>query len=124
MDKRLSYAVQQVLIMGEEIARSMAHPVIGSEHILLALLKSGDNYLSDEINKKGIKYRLICDKIKNLYKYEKNTFFDIKYSIELNDIIEETKRFSLKNKESSASINSLIFTLINLKNAASDLIKS
>lgn len=124
MDKRLSYAVQQVLIMGEEIARSMSHPVIGSEHILLALLKSGDNYLSDEINKKGIKYRLICDKIKNLYKYEKNTFFDIKYSIELNDIIEETKRFSLKNKESSASINSLIFTLINLKNAASDLLKS
>lgn len=124
MDKRLSYAVQQVLIMGEEIARAMAHPVIGSEHILLALLKCGDNYLSDEIVRKGIKYRTIYDKIKCLYKYEKNASFDVKYSIELNEIIEETKRFSLKNKESSVSINSFIFTLINLKNAASDLLRA
>ena len=55
MDKRFSYAVEQVLLLSEEIARNMYHPVIGSEHLLLSILKFGNNILSDEINKKGIK---------------------------------------------------------------------
>lgn len=124
MDKRFSYAVEQVLLLSEEIARNMYHPVIGSEHLLLSILKFGNNILSNEINKKGIKYRSLHDKIKTLYKYDNVKIDAIKYSIELNELIEETINFSHKNKESSVSIDSLIFALINLKNAASDLLKS
>ena len=65
MDK-YSLEVQKIMSQAETIAFSFGHSLVGSEHLLLAILKN-DTLLTKELKNYKITYESLYKKIKNLY---------------------------------------------------------
>ena len=80
-----SSSVQKVLAYAESLAKEFSHTSVGSEHLLLSILKNEDLTLSKELKSQNIKYETFSEKIKNLYLKEKKVRSVI-YSLELKQI--------------------------------------
>ena len=59
MDNQYSQEVNKILKYAENLAYTFNHYLVGSEHLLLGLLKS-DNILSQELNKLKVTYSYLC----------------------------------------------------------------
>ena len=60
-----SSSVQKVLAYAESLAKEFSHTSVGSEHLLLSILKNEDLTLSKELKSQNIKYETFSEKIKN-----------------------------------------------------------
>ena len=116
-----SFTVQRVLLLSESLAKEFLHPTIGSEHILLAILNNEDCVLTKELEKQGIKYRTFFDKTKHLYQKEKKVK-KAEYSLEVKQIIQDSIKYGLKNKETLVSMESFSYVLISSNNTVSELL--
>lgn len=65
----LSENVKELLKKSYEVAAEMNHPYVGTEHILLALLKFSDNPFVQELNRLGITYERIQKEIEEFVTY-------------------------------------------------------
>ena len=73
-------------------------------------------------NTNQIKYKTFFDKIKHLYEREKKKY-DVVYSLEFQDIIQESIKFGNKNKEGLISVDTLSLTLLTLNNTAKEILE-
>lgn len=113
---------QRAIIASEELAHEFHHPTVGSEHLLLSLLAQEDILVTKELRMQGIKYKTFFDKIKHLYEREKKKY-DVVYSLEFQDIIQESIKFGNKNKEGLISVDTLSLTLLTLNNTAKEILE-
>ena len=102
-----SFGVQRVLVVAENIAKDFSHPTIGSEHLLLAILKNDELSFTKELNLYNVKYETFSEKIRDLYGKNKKVK-RILYSFELKNILEEAIKVGNKNKESLITFDSLL----------------
>ena len=56
MLEKFSSSAQRIISLCESLAFEFNHSSVGSEHLLLALLKSKDNTISKELSKYNIDY--------------------------------------------------------------------
>ena len=118
-----SFVVQRAILLAETYAKEFSHLVVGSEHLLLGLLKNEDLLISKELEKQGIKHKAFFDKIRTLYPKEKK-IKDVKYSLELKDVLQESIKLGHKNKEPLISVDTLSFVLLTLNNTALELLEN
>ena len=118
-----SSSAQKVILLAESLAKDFSHPSVGSEHLLLAMLKNEDLTISKELKVFGIKYKGFFDKTKHMYIKEKKSN-SINYSLEAREIIQEAIKFSHKNKDPFASTDSLAISLLTLNNTATEMLEN
>ena len=64
--EKYSLETQKIISSCEGLAYSFGHSLVGSEHLLLALLKD-NNLLSKELKTYKVNYDNLYKKIKNIY---------------------------------------------------------
>lgn len=116
-----SSSSQKAILLAESYAQEFKHPSVGTEHLLLALLKNEEIIITKELLQQGIKHGTFSDKIKHLYEKEKKLTY-INYSLELKEVLQEAMKFGNKNKEPLISIDTLSITLLTLDNTARELL--
>ena len=121
MIDNFSFTVQKVVLFAESLAKEFLHPTIGSEHLLLAILNNEDLLLTKELEKQGIKYRTFFDKTKYLYQREKK-IKKVEYSLEAKQILQDSIKLGMKNKETLVSIETFSYVLLNSKSTVSELL--
>ena len=109
MDK-YSLEVQKIMSQAETIAFSFGHSLVGSEHLLLAILKN-DTLLTKELKNYKITYESLYKKIKNLYPCHDDEPLYMEYTIELKNLMENALTISLQYHENQVSTSSLFVSL-------------
>lgn len=122
MLEKFSSASQRVISLAEALAFEFNHPAVGSEHLLLSFLKCKDNILNKELNKYGIDYLSLKEKIKNLYQDDDDNNIYVQYTFELKEILADSMRISDKNKENLISVESMAISLLSNKNVATEIL--
>lgn len=121
MIDNFSSGVQKIISLAETFAKEFHHPVVGSEHLLLAILKNDDLLISKELKNQKLKYEGFFDKTRHLYIKEKRVK-EVSFSLELKEILEEAIRYSHKNKEVLVSFDSLSIVLLTLNSTALEML--
>lgn len=122
MDK-YSLEVQKIMSQAETIAFSFGHSLVGSEHLLLAILKN-DTLLTKELKNYKITYESLYKKIKNLYPCHDDEPLYMEYTIELKNLMENALTISLQYHENQVSTSSLSIALLIYENSlAVDMLK-
>ena len=121
MIDNFSFTAQKAILFSESLAKEFSHPTIGSEHLLLAILNNEDLLLTKELEKQGIKYRTFFDKTKYLYQKEKK-IKKAEYSLEVKQILQDSIKLGMKNKETLVSIETLSYVLLTSKNTVCELL--
>ena len=117
-----SSSAQRAILLAESYAQEFKHASVGTEHLLLALLKNEDLLITKELALQGIKYKGFFDKTRYLYEKEKKISC-IYYSLELKEALQEAIKYGNKNKEALISADSLSLTLLTLNNTAKELLE-
>ena len=63
-----SSGAQKAILLAEAYAQDFHHPTVGTEHLLLALLKNEDILLTKELSAQDIKHKGFFDKTKRSFK--------------------------------------------------------
>ena len=122
MLEKFSSGAQRIISLAEALAFEFNHSTVGSEHLLLAILKAKDNNLSKELNKSNIDYYTFYPQIRNLYSEAQDNSLYVQYTFELKEILANSIVISEKNNESLVSVDSLSYSLISRNNVASELL--
>ena len=122
MLEKFSSGAQRIISLAEALAFEFNHSTVGSEHLLLAILKAKDNNLSKELNKSNIDYYTFYPQIRNLYSESQDNSLYVQYTFELKEILANSIVISEKNNESLVSVDSLSYSLISRNNVASELL--
>lgn len=115
---------QKVIALSESIAFELSNSSVGSEHLLLALLKNNSYKIKALLEKEKITYEVIKDEIINLFGKKDNKPFYMEYTTTFKKIIENALMISKKKGEDKVSVDALSIALLeNEDSMAYELIK-
>lgn len=66
MQARFTERAQRVLRLAEEEARSLNHPAVGTEHLLLGLLREGDSVAARALKNLGVDLRAVREEVRKV----------------------------------------------------------
>lgn len=102
---------REIIVIAKEEMTELKHPYIGSEHLLLAILKNKNN-VSKKLNKYGITYDLVKKEILNIIGVGTKTSEWFLYTPMLRRIIENAIIDSKDNNDGNVTINHLFTSLL------------
>ncbi len=115
MNGQYSQKLSDILVYSREEAGRLHCDYIGPEHLLLALLRDGDNMAVDLLNKLHANLRTIKSEIENDIE-RTNTFNDTAQSLDLNSIANKIMRLALLEarmlKKSPADVEHLLLAIL------------
>ena len=115
MNGQYSQKLSDILVYSREEAGRLHCDYIGPEHLLLALLRDGDNMAVDLLNKLHANVRTIKSEIENDIE-RVNTFNDTAQSLDLNSIANKIMRLALLEarmlKKSPADVEHLLLAIL------------
>lgn len=106
---------QKAIVVAESIAFDLGHNNVGSEHLLLSLLKISDCKLRDLVKEYGVNEKNIYEDIKRLFGTNDDQPFYMEYSDAVKNILETAVKITNKQNKSKVTLNILTISL--LKNA-------
>ncbi len=106
---------QKVIVIAESIAFDLGHSHVGSEHILLSLLKLKDSQFVKGLQIYGVNDEVIYDDIVRLFGKEDNQPFYMEYSDIVKNTLEEAIQLAKTKKQSKVMVNDLIIALLKQK---------
>lgn len=106
---------QKAIVVAESIAFDLGHNNVGSEHLLLSLLKISDCKLRDLVKEYGVNEKNIYEDIKRLFGTNDDQPFYMEYSDAVKNILETAVEITNKQNKSKVTLNILTISL--LKNA-------
>ena len=86
---------QKAIVVGESIAFDLGHNNVGSEHLLLSLLKISDSKLRELVKKYDVDDKNIYEDIKRLFGTNDDQPFYMEYSDAVKSILEAAMELSL-----------------------------
>ena len=98
---------QKVIALSESIAFELGQSSVGTEHLLLALLKQKDNKCRQLLEKEGISYTSMYDNVVSLFGKKANKPFYMEYTTTYKKVLENAITLSRKKQEDKVSIDSL-----------------
>ncbi len=104
---------QKVIVIAESIAFDLGHSHVGSEHILLSLLKLQDSQFVNALKKYGVDDASIHDDVVRLFGEKEVQPFYMEYSNVVKKIMEDALSLAKKKKQSKVMVNDLIVALLN-----------
>ena len=102
---------REIIVIAKEEMTELKHPYIGSEHLLLAILKNKNN-VSKKLNKYGITYDLVKKEILSIIGVGTKTSEWFLYTPMLRRIIENAIIDSKDNNDGNVTINHLFTSLL------------
>lgn len=115
---------QKAIVIGESIAFDFGHPSVGSEHLLLAILKMTDAKLTNALQKYDVDDKKIEDDIIRLFGRSDDQPFYMEYSEIVQDILENAIQLVKETASDKVSINILSLALLESRESvAMELLK-
>ncbi|WP_296878762.1 AAA family ATPase [Thomasclavelia sp.] len=105
---------QKAIVVGESIAFDLGHNNVGSEHLLLSLLKISDSKLRELVKDYNVDEKNIYDDIKRLFGTNDDQPFYMEYSDAVKNILEVA--IDLTNKQNKSKVTLNLLTVALLKN--------
>lgn len=96
MLRRYTEQAQKAIVMAESIAFNLGHQNVGSEHLLLALLKMPEIPLSMELNHWGMTFSKVEADLERMFDKNEEELFYLEYSHVFNQILETAYTLSSK----------------------------
>lgn len=114
--EKYTQEVQRILNSCENLAFKFSHRLIGSEHLLLAILKQTNDF-SQNLNQYGLTYDKLYKKVKDLYSSHEKEPLYMQYTIELRNVLENAKMISNQYHEEAIGINALSIAILISENS-------
>jgi ATP-dependent Clp protease ATP-binding subunit ClpC len=73
MFERFTDRARRVLVYAQEEARDLDHAFIGTEHILLGLIREGDGVAAKALDALAIPYDVVREKVSELTEFARNS---------------------------------------------------
>ena len=99
---------QKAIVVGESIAFDLGHNNVGSEHLLLSLLKISDSKLKELVKKYNVNDKCIYEDIKRLFGANDDQPFYMEYSDAVKNILETAVKITKEQNKRKLTLN--IFT--------------
>ncbi len=109
---RFHEKAQKAIVIAESIAFDLGHSNVGSEHLLLSLMKMRDSSFSKQLKKYHVDDEMIYDDIVRLFGEKDIQPFYMEYSEVVKNILEDAMKLSEKQKEAKVSLNTLSIALL------------
>lgn len=106
---------QKVIVIAESIAFDLGHSHVGSEHLLLSMLKLKDTEFVKELNRYEVTDDKIYEDIVRLFGEKDIQPFYMEYSDTVKKILEEALKIAEYKKQTKVMINDLMLSLIRQK---------
>ena len=103
---------QRLIALSESVAFELGQSSVGTEHLLLAYLKTKENKLKTLLEKEGITYESMKEEIICLFGKKANKPFYMEYTNSLKKVLEYAVVFSKKKGEDKVSVDSLSVALL------------
>lgn len=124
MEISYSYQVQQALLYALETAEDLCNASVGTEHLLIGILRIKEARLSELLRNKGITDQKMMREIQILFGFSSQEHTKIAYTKTLHDILNDAERKAGKREDKEVTIDDLSLALIeNEGNVALQLIK-
>ena len=115
---------QKAIVIAESLAFDMGHSSVGSEHLLLSLIKMKDISFSRLLLEYNITSSLVYEEIERLFGKSDNQPFYMEYSEVTRKVLDDAISMTLARKEDKVSINTLCIALLMQKESvAVELLK-
>ncbi len=112
MFSKFSEEAQKVLIMARSEMKSLKHPYVGSEHLLLAILSMKELDLTKKLNQYGLTYKAFKDELIKVVGIGKECNDWFLYTPLLKRVIETAILESKERKETEVSVVQLFLSLL------------
>lgn len=103
---------QKAIVIAESIAFDLGHSSVGSEHLLLALLKMKDCAFAKILKKYHVDDQMIYEDIVRLFGEKDVQPFYMEYSEVVKKILEDAMTLSETNKETKVSFHSVCIAML------------
>lgn len=103
---------QKAIVVGESIAFDLGHNNVGSEHLLLSLLKISDSKLKELVKKYNVNDKDIYEDIKRLFGTNDDQPFYMEYSEAVKSILEKAVEITNEQNKSKVTLNILTISLL------------
>lgn len=115
---------QKAIVIAESLAFDFGHTNVGSEHLLLSLLKIQESKLKKLLEKYHVDDEVIEEDIKRLFGQNDEQPFYLEYSEKIKQILERSMDISKKKNQSQVTLNVLTIALLQVKESvAIELLK-
>lgn len=112
MDYRLNKQVSNIMKDARKEAKDMGNNYIGSEHVLLAILKDTNTPLSKILSVNGMFYFQLKEDLMVLFGLKDQDVEDITITQVVDDILERARHLSMKKTSGAIDVNSLSIALL------------
>lgn len=106
---------QKAIVISESIAFDLGHSNVGSEHLLLGLLRMPDIKVKEYLSKYEVTQKVIEDDIKRLFGCNDDQPFYMEYSEEVKQILDNAIELANKKNIVKVNINVLAIALFSQK---------
>ena len=115
---------QKAIVIAESLAFDFGHTNVGSEHLLLSLLKIQESKLKTLLQKYDVNDEVIENDIKRLFGQNDEQPFYLEYSEKIKQILEKSIEISKNKNHSQVTLNVLSIALLQIKESvAIELLK-
>lgn len=113
--KEFDEQAQKAIVVAESISFDFGHQNVGSEHLLLSLLKMHDNQLKRFLKKYKVNEEVVEGDIKRLFGTSEDQPFYMEYSQSVKKILERSMEEAQKKNQDQVTLNLLTISLLKEK---------
>lgn len=106
---------QKAIVVAESLSFDFGHQNVGSEHLLLSLLKIHDNQLKRLLQKYDVNDAAVEEDIKRLFGTNDDQPFYMEYSQSVKRILERSIEYAKDKNQDQVTLNILIISLLKEK---------
>lgn len=106
---------QKAIVVAESLSFDFGHQNVGSEHLLLSLLKVHDNQLKRLLQKYDVNDAVVEEDIKRLFGTNDDQPFYMEYSQSVKRILERSIEYAKDKNQDQVTLNILIISLLKEK---------
>ena len=106
---------QKAIVVAESLSFDFGHQNVGSEHLLLSLLKIHDNHLKRLLQKYDVNDAVVEEDIKRLFGTNDDQPFYMEYSQSVKRILERSIEYAKDKNQDQVTLNILIISLLKEK---------
>lgn len=114
MEYHMNHQVQSILKNAQKEAVEMGNNYIGSEHVLLSIIKDKDTTLSHLLRMQGVYYYQVKEDLMILFGLREQNIKETKVTQVVEEILEEAKKLARKEKKSVIDVNALTIALLKM----------
>ena len=119
-----SYEVQQALFHACEAAEKNSSTSVGTEHLLIGILKNHNAKLTEALTRKGITDQKIFQEVQILFGFDVSDVHHVLYTNTVQSILKDAELLAQKKRHVEVSMDDLSLSLLNKENnVAIELLK-